>query len=72
MDEVAAILALLAAVCLALVATLWQKASLSLTGVSFRHPKSFLVLLTQWVWLLGLAAQIVGVALPDPSNGRTA
>ena len=70
MDEVAAILALLAAVCFALAATLWQKASLSLTGVSFRHPKSFLVLLTQSVWLLGLAAQIVGVALQAAALDR--
>jgi drug/metabolite transporter (DMT)-like permease len=69
-DEVAAILALLAAVCFALAATLWQKASLSLTGVSFRNPKSFLVLLTQWVWLLGLAAQIVGVALQAAALDR--
>ena len=70
MDEVAAVLALLAAVCFALAATLWQRAALSLTGVSFRHPKSFLVLLTQWVWLLGLAAQIVGVALQAAALDR--
>ena len=70
MDELAAVLALLAAVSFALAATLWQKASLSLTGVSVRHPKSFLVLLTRWVWLLGLAAQIVGIALQAAALDR--
>jgi drug/metabolite transporter (DMT)-like permease len=70
MDELAATLALLAAVCFALAATLWQKAAQSLSGVSVRHPKSFLVLLTQWVWLLGLVAQIVGVALQAAALDR--
>ena len=70
MDEIAAILALLAAVSFALAATLWQKAALSLTGVSVRHPKSFLVLLTQWVWLLGLVAQLVGVGLQAAALDR--
>ena len=56
--------------CFALAATLWQKAALSLTGVSFRHPRSLLVLLTQWVWLLGLAAQIVGVVLQAAALDR--
>jgi drug/metabolite transporter (DMT)-like permease len=69
-DELAAVLALLAAVSFALAATLWQKAALSLTGVSVRHPKSFLVLLTRWVWLLGLVAQIVGVALQAAALDR--
>src|SRR5262249_839755 len=59
----AATLALLAAVCVPLAATLWQKAALGLSGVSIRHPKSILLLLTRWVWLLGLAAQVVGVVL---------
>ena len=63
MDEVAALLAIIAAFLFALAATLWQKAALGLSGVSFRQPKTFLVLLTEWVWLLGLAAQIAGVAL---------
>jgi drug/metabolite transporter (DMT)-like permease len=70
LDEVAAVLALLAAVSFALAATLWQKASLSLTDVSVRHPKSFLVLLTQWVWLLGLVAQLVGVGLQAAALDR--
>jgi drug/metabolite transporter (DMT)-like permease len=69
-DELAAVLALLAAVSFALAATLWQKAALSLTGVSVRHPKSFLLLLTRWVWLLGLAAQIVGVCLQAAALDR--
>jgi drug/metabolite transporter (DMT)-like permease len=69
-DELAAVLALLAAVSFALAATLWQKAALSLTGVSVRHPKSFLILLTRWVWLLGLVAQIVGVALQAAALDR--
>jgi drug/metabolite transporter (DMT)-like permease len=69
-DELAAVLALLAAVSFALAATLWQKAALSLTNVSVRHPKSFLILLTQWIWLLGLAAQLVGVALQAAALDR--
>jgi uncharacterized membrane protein len=69
-DELAAVLALLAALCFALAATFWQKAALSLTGVSIRHPSSFLVLLTQWVWLLGLVAQIVGVVLQAAALDR--
>jgi drug/metabolite transporter (DMT)-like permease len=62
-DEVAAILAICAAVCFALAATLWQKAALDMEGVSFRHPTTFARLLSQWVWLLGLAFQILGVVL---------
>jgi drug/metabolite transporter (DMT)-like permease len=69
-DEVAAVLALLAAVSFALAATLWQKAAGSLAGVSFRQPRSFLVLLTRWVWLLGLVAQLVGVALQAAALDR--
>lgn len=70
MDDVAALLALTAAVCFALAATLWQKAALDLEGVSFRHPLSFLVLLGQWVWLLGLLMQIVGVVLQAAALDR--
>src|SRR5262249_29040041 len=66
----AATLALLAAVCVPLAATLWQKAALGLSGVSVRHPKSILLLLTRWVWLLGLAAQIVGVVLQAAALDR--
>lgn len=70
MNAVAAVLALLASFSFALAATLWQKASLGLKGVSFSHPKSFLLLLTRWVWLLGLAAQIVGVLLQAAALDR--
>ena len=41
-----------------------------MTGVSVRHPKSLLVLLTQWLWLLGLAAQVVGVVLQAAALDR--
>ena len=70
MDDVAALLALSAALCFALAATLWQKAALNLEGVSFRHPLSFAVLLGQSVWLLGLLMQIVGVALQAAALDR--
>jgi len=69
-DDVAALLALTAAVCFALAATLWQKAALHLEGVSFRHPLSFAVLLGQWIWLLGLLVQIVGVVLQAAALDR--
>ncbi len=70
MGGVAATLALLAAVCFALAATLWQKATVSLTGVSIRRPTSILVILTHRVWLLGLVAQIVGIALQAAALDR--
>lgn len=70
MDEVAALLAILAAFLFALAATLWQKAALGLSGVSFRQPKTFILLLTSWVWLLGLAAQIGGVLLQAAALDR--
>jgi len=69
-DGLAAALALLAAVCFALAATLWQKAALGLSGVSFRRPRSMLVLLVQRVWLLGLLAQVVGVVLQGAALDR--
>jgi drug/metabolite transporter (DMT)-like permease len=70
MDELAAALALLAAVAFALAATLWQKAALDLTGISFRHPRSLLALVTRWVWLLGLVAQVAGVVLQAAALDR--
>ena len=70
MDDVAALLALLAAVCFALAATLWQKAALSLRASRSGIRRVFLVLLGQWVWLLGLAAQIVGVVLQAAALDR--
>jgi drug/metabolite transporter (DMT)-like permease len=69
-DEVAAVLALLAAASFALAATLWQKAAGSLTDVSFRNPRSLVALLTRWVWLLGLVAQLVGVGLQAAALDR--
>jgi drug/metabolite transporter (DMT)-like permease len=65
-----ALFALLAAASFALAATLWQRASAGLEGVSFRHPKSFAILLAEWVWLLGLAAQIGGVVLQAAALDR--
>ncbi len=56
--------------CFALAATLWQKAALGLSGVSFRQPKTLVVLLTRWVWLLGLGAQVVGVVLQAAALDR--
>jgi drug/metabolite transporter (DMT)-like permease len=38
--------------------------------VSVRDPKSLLVLLTKWVWLLGLVAQLVGVGLQAAALDR--
>jgi drug/metabolite transporter (DMT)-like permease len=66
----AATFALLAAVCFALAATLWQRAALGLSGVSFRRPSSLVLLLTRWVWLLGLASQVVGVVLQGAALDR--
>jgi drug/metabolite transporter (DMT)-like permease len=61
-DELAALLAILAAVCFALAATLWQRAALAI-GVEAGDSKAFGRLLTNPVWLLGLLAQILGVLL---------
>ena len=70
MDEIAAILAIVAAFFFALAATLWQKATLSLSGVSVRSPATLLRLLTAWVWLAGLGAQILGVVLQAAALDR--
>jgi len=69
-NGLAATLAVLAAVCFALAATLWQRAALGLSGISFRRPRSLVLLLTIWVWLLGLVAQIVGVVLQAAALDR--
>ena len=70
MDEIAALLAILAAFFFALAATLWQKATLSLTDVSFRHPGTLVGLLTSMVWLIGLGAQGVGLVLQAAALDR--
>ena len=69
MDQVAAILAIVAAVSFALAATLWQRASVD-SGVEGGNPKAFAKLLTNWVWLLGLGAQIAGVILQAAALDR--
>ena len=62
MEDVAALLALVAAVAFALAATLWQRASLAL-GVKPGDAGSLVRLFGSGIWLLGLAAQGVGVPL---------
>jgi drug/metabolite transporter (DMT)-like permease len=69
LDEVAAVLAIVAAICFALAATLWQRASMAL-GVSAGSPASFARLLGSGVWLLGLAAQTAGVLLQAAALDR--
>ena len=69
MDEVAAVLAILAAVSFAFAATLWQRATMA-SGLEAGQAKGFLRLLTNWVWLLGLVAQIIGVVLQAAALDR--
>ena len=69
-DALAAVLAIFAAAFFALAATLWQKASLGLEGISIKRPKSLLNLLTRWVWLAGLGAQVAGIALQAAALDR--
>jgi drug/metabolite transporter (DMT)-like permease len=68
-DEIAALLAILAAIFFALAATLWQRASLAL-GVEPGDSKAFARLLANPVWLLGLLAQILGVLLQAAALDR--
>lgn len=70
MDEWAALLAIVAAIFFALAATLWQKATVSLVGVSLRHPAGLRRVVTERIWLLGLVAQGVGVALQAAALDR--
>jgi drug/metabolite transporter (DMT)-like permease len=69
MDELAAFLAILAAASFALAATLWQRATMA-SGLETGQAKGFLRLLTNWVWLLGLVAQILGVVLQAAALDR--
>jgi drug/metabolite transporter (DMT)-like permease len=68
-DELAALLAILAAVFFALAATLWQRASVSM-GIEPGDSKAFARLLTNKIWLLGLVAQILGVVLQAAALDR--
>ena len=69
MDDVAAVLALIAAVAFALAATLWQRASLAL-GIKPGDAGALVRLVGSGVWLLGLVAQGVGVALQAAALDR--
>jgi uncharacterized membrane protein len=68
-DEIAALLAVLAAVSFAVAATLWQRATMA-SGLEAGQAKGFLGLLTNPVWLLGLVAQILGVVLQAAALDR--
>jgi drug/metabolite transporter (DMT)-like permease len=68
-DELAAVLAIFAAVAFAFAATLWQRASMA-SGIEAGQGAAFLRLLTNWVWLLGLVAQILGVLLQAAALDR--
>jgi len=70
----AAALALTAAFCFALAATLQQKGALGSGEVSLAHPRSLLNLARQRIWLLGTAALLVGYVFQAGAldNGRLA
>jgi drug/metabolite transporter (DMT)-like permease len=68
-NQVAALLAILASASFALAATLWQRATMG-SGVEGGNPKALAKLLTNWVWLVGLGAQIVGVVLQAAALDR--
>jgi drug/metabolite transporter (DMT)-like permease len=69
MDQVAALLAVLAAALFALAATLWQRAAVD-AGVDGSSPKAFASLVTNRVWLLGLAVQGLAVILQAAALDR--
>jgi drug/metabolite transporter (DMT)-like permease len=69
LDQVAALLAILASASFALAATLWQRATMG-SGLQSGNPKAFAKLLTNGVWLVGLGAQIVGVVLQAAALDR--
>jgi drug/metabolite transporter (DMT)-like permease len=68
-EQIAAVLAIVAAVAFALAATLWQRASLAL-GIEPGQPGGLYRLLGSGVWLLGLVAQMVGVVLQGAALDR--
>lgn len=71
---VAEILALVAAFCFALAATLQQKGALNLGGVSLSSPSSFVTLAKQTWWLIGTLVLLAGYAFQAVAldNGRLA
>jgi drug/metabolite transporter (DMT)-like permease len=69
MDAIAAVLAVLAAASFALAATLWQRATVA-AGIEPGKPQEFARLLADRVWLLGLAAQVLGVVLQAAALDR--
>jgi drug/metabolite transporter (DMT)-like permease len=69
MDAIAALLAIFAAMSFALAATLWQRATVA-AGISPGNVQGFARLLTDWVWLAGLGAQILGVVLQAAALDR--
>lgn len=69
MNATAAVLAILASISFALAATLWQKATLA-EAIQVGKPTGLLRLLTNWVWLLGLAAQLLGILLQAAALDR--
>jgi drug/metabolite transporter (DMT)-like permease len=68
-DEIAALLAILAAISFALAATLWQRATVA-AGIEVGRPQGMVGLLANGVWLLGLAAQILGIVLQAAALDR--
>jgi drug/metabolite transporter (DMT)-like permease len=68
-DEVAAVLAVVASASFALAATLWQRATMG-SDVVGGSPKAFAKLLRNSVWLVGLGAQAVGVVLQAAALDR--
>jgi drug/metabolite transporter (DMT)-like permease len=69
LDQVAAVLAILASFSFALAATLWQRATMGSDSFG-GSPKAFAKLLTNKVWLVGLGAQVVGVVLQAAALDR--
>ena len=69
LEGIATLLALLAAVSFALAATLWQRATVA-AGIEPGNMRGLVGLLTNWVWLLGLVAQILGVVLQAAALDR--
>jgi drug/metabolite transporter (DMT)-like permease len=68
-DALAALLAILASVAFAVAATLWQRAAID-EGIEVGKPQGFARLLTSWVWLLGLLAQVGGIVLQGAALDR--